>query len=233
MTEPLPETKDQTLSLSAEHRIMELCERKSALAIGPGLSVQSETVRLIQRLVRHTHLPAVIDADGLTALAGKIPSTGRNRRNLILTPHPGEMARLLGTTVPEIQKNRVEVARNFAREKGLVVVLKGARSIVASPEGEIYINPTGNPGMASGGMGDVLTGMVGGFLAQGFSSLEAAKLGVYLHGLVGDFVAYRKGERGMGAMDLIQETPKLLRALADGCDRVDDFSFPLRMDFSY
>jgi NAD(P)H-hydrate epimerase len=143
------------------------------------------------------------------------------------------MARLLGTTVPEIQKNRVEVARNFAQEKGLVVVLKGARSIVASPEGDIYINPTGNPGMASGGMGDVLTGMVGGFLAQGFSPLEAAKLGVYLHGLVGDFVAHGKGGRGMGATDLIQETPKTLRALADGCDRIDDFSFPLRMEFSY
>jgi NAD(P)H-hydrate epimerase len=233
MTEPLPETRNQTLSLSAQQRIMELCERKSALAIGPGLSLQSETARLIQRIVRHTHLPAVIDADGLTALAGKIPSTGKNRRNLILTPHPGEMARLLGTTVPEIQKNRVEVARNFAQEKGLVVVLKGARSIVASPEGDIYINPTGNPGMASGGMGDVLTGMVGGFLAQGFSPLEAAKLGVYLHGLVGDFVAHGKGGRGMGATDLIQETPKTLRALADGCDRIDDFSFPLRMEFSY
>jgi len=233
MTEPLPETKDQTLGLSAQHRIMELCERKNALAIGPGLSLHPETARLIQRIVRHTSLPTVIDADGLTALVGKMPSTGKNRKNLILTPHPGEMARLLGMTVPEIQKNRVEIARNFAQKNGLVLVLKGARSIVAGPEGDIYINPTGNPGMASGGMGDVLTGMVGGFLAQGFSPLEAAKLGVYLHGLVGDFVAYRKGERGMGATDLIQETPKMLRALADGCDQIDDFSFPLRMEFSY
>jgi len=233
MTEPLPETKDQTLSLSAQNRIRELCERKNALAIGPGLSLHPETARLIQRIVRHTNLPAVIDADGLTALAGKISSIGKNRRNLILTPHPGEMARLLRTTVPEIQKNRVEVARNFAQKNGLVLVLKGARSIVAGPEGDIYINPTGNPGMASGGIGDVLTGMVGGFLAQGFSPLEAAKLGVYLHGLVGDFVAYRKGERGMGATDLIRETPRMLRALADGCGQVDDFSFPLRMESSY
>jgi NAD(P)H-hydrate epimerase len=160
-------------------------------------------------------------------------SIRKSRRNLILTPHPGEMARLLETTVPEIQKNRVEVARNFAQENGLVLVLKGARSIVASPEGDVYINPTGNAGMASGGMGDVLTGMVGGFLAQGFPPLEAAKLGVYLHGLVGDFVAHRKGERGMGATDLIQETPKVLRALAEGCDQIDDFSFSLRTEFSY
>ncbi len=233
MTEPLPETKDYTLSLSAQPQIMELCVRKNALAIGPGLSLHSETARLIRRIVHNTNLPAVIDADGLTALVGQIASIRKNRRNLILTPHPGEMARLLGTTVPEIQKNRVEVARGFAQENGLVLLLKGARSIVASPEGDIYINPTGNPGMASGGMGDVLTGMVGGFLAQGFPPLEAAKLGVYLHGLVGDFVAHRKGERGLGATDLIQETPKVLRALAEGCGQIDDFSFPLRMELSY
>jgi len=233
MTEPLPETKDQTLSLLAQQRIMDLCLRKNGLAIGPGLSLHSETARLVQQIVHNTDLPAVIDADGLSALVGRMKLLRKDRRNLILTPHPGEMARLLGMTVSEIQKNRIEVARNFAQENGLVLVLKGARSIVASPEGDIYINPTGNPGMASGGMGDVLTGMVGGFLAQGFPPLDAAKLGVYLHGLAGDFVRYRRGERGMAASDLIQETPKVLRALANGCDRIDDFSFPFRMEVSY
>ena len=122
---------------------------------------------------------------------------------------------------------------SFAQKYGITLVLKGARSLVASPAGDVFINPTGNPGMASGGMGDVLTGMIGGFLAQGLPSLEAAKLGVYLHGLVGDYVAHRKGERGIAATDLIEETPQVLRALASGEGRVGDFSFPLRTEIWY
>jgi hydroxyethylthiazole kinase-like uncharacterized protein yjeF len=233
MTEPLPETKDQTLALSAQQRLTELCSRMNALAIGPGLSLNPETARLVQRMIRNTELPAVVDADGLSALAGKMAAIRKGRRALILTPHPGEMARLLQTSVPEVQKNRIQVARNFAEENELVLVLKGAGTLVASPEGNIFINPTGNPGMASGGMGDVLTGMIGGFLAQGFLPLEAAKLGVYLHGLVGDFLASRKGERGMAATDLLAETPRVLNALAAGSARIDHFSFPLRMEVSY
>jgi hydroxyethylthiazole kinase-like uncharacterized protein yjeF len=233
MTEPLPETKDHTLGLPALQRITELYSRKNALAIGPGLSLHPETARLIQRMVRSADLPAVIDADGLSAFVGKIDLIKKNRKGLILTPHPGEMARLLGVSVPEVQQNRIEVARKFAQENRLILVLKGARSIVAGPEGDIFINPTGNPGMASGGMGDVLTGMVGGFLAQGFPPLEAAKLGVYLHGLVGDFVACQKGERGMAATDLIEETPKILRALSAGKDQIDNFCCSFRMPVSY
>jgi NAD(P)H-hydrate epimerase len=233
MTEPLPETKDHTLGLSALRRITELYSRKNALAIGPGLSLHPETSRLIQRIVRSADLPAVIDADGLSALVGKIDSIKKNRENLIFTPHPGEMARLLGVRVPEVQQNRIEVARKFAQENGLILVLKGARSIVAGPKGDIFINPTGNAGMASGGMGDVLTGMVGGFLAQGFPSLVAAKLAVYLHGLVGDFVAHQKGERGMAAMDLIEEIPRVLQALSAGNHQIDNFSFCPQMQVSY
>lgn len=233
MTEPLPETKDKTLALSAQRRINELCSRKDALAIGPGLSLHPETARLIQRIVKSINLPAVIDADGLSALVGQMDSIRKNRGDLILTPHPGEMARLLGSTVQEIQHNRIQAAREFAQENGVILVLKGARSIVASPKGDVFINPTGNPGMASGGMGDVLTGMVGGFLAQGIPPLEAAKLGVYLHGLVGDFVASQKGERGMAARDMIEETPKVLRALTAGSDRIDNFPVPLRTEIHY
>jgi NAD(P)H-hydrate epimerase len=233
MTEPLPETKEKTLGLSAHGRILELCERKTALAIGPGLSTHSETVKLVQKLVRSVSLPAVIDADGLTALGDKLDLIRRSRKELILTPHPGEMARLLGVSSQEIQRNRVEVARDFAQKHGVILVLKGARSLVASSEGEIFINPTGNPGMASGGMGDILTGMIGGFLAQGIPALEAAKLGVYLHGLTGDFVAHLKGQRGMAAMDLAGEIPRVLRALASGEGRVGDFTFPLRTEICY
>ncbi len=230
MTEPLPETKEKTLSLSALNRIRELMFRKTALSIGPGLSLNPQTTRLVQKVLRENNLPVVIDADGLTALTGKTEILKRSRAPIILTPHPGEMARLLGVSIQEIQQNRMEVARKFAEDNKVILVLKGARSLVASPEGEVFVNPTGNPGMASGGMGDVLTGMIGGFLAQGMPALEATKLGVFLHGLVGDFVAHKKGERGLAATDLIVETPRVLNALAAQKNQLDDFYLPLRLE---
>jgi len=233
MTEPLAETKAGTLSTSSQQRIFELLSRKTALALGPGLSLNAETARLVQQIIRKSSLPVVIDADGLSAFGERTDLLRRNRAELILTPHPGEMARLLGTSVDEVQKDRIEVARKFAKENGVILVLKGSRSLVASPDGDLFINPTGNPGMASGGMGDVLTGMIGGFLAQGIPPLEAAKMGVYLHGLAGDYVAFLLGERGIAATDLIAETPKLLNALAAGTGRVDNFSFPLRTGIWY
>jgi ADP-dependent NAD(P)H-hydrate dehydratase / NAD(P)H-hydrate epimerase len=233
MTEPLPETKEKTFSLSALAPITGLLARKSALAIGPGLSVNADTTKLVQRLVRDAELPMVIDADGLNALAGKLEVFRKRRGPFILTPHPGEMARLAEVSPEDIQQNRMETARNFALDHGVILILKGARSIIASPGGDIFINPTGNPGMASGGMGDVLTGMVGGFLAQGLPPLEAAKLGVYLHGLVGDWVAHKKGERGIMATDLIEGAPHVLRALSAGEDHIGDFFYPLATEVFY
>ena len=233
MTEPLPETKDRTLALTSQGRIMELCGGKTALAIGPGLSTNGETVKLVQRLVRSINLPAVIDADGLNALEGKLDLVRRAQKELILTPHPGEMARLTNTSSQEVQQNRVQMSRELAEKYGVILVLKGARSLVANPQGEVFINPTGNPGMASGGTGDILTGMIGGFLAQGFPALEAAKLGVFLHGLAGDFVSHRKGPRGIAATDLAEEAPRVLSALAGGEGRIGDFSFPLRTEICY
>ena len=233
MTEPLPETRDKTLGLSAQQKIFELCSRKTALAIGPGLSLNSETLRLVQQLVRKSTLPMVIDADGLSALAGKPEILRKNQKELVLTPHPGEMARLAGKSIEEIQKDRIEVARGFAKEHGAILVLKGNRSLIASPGGEVFINPTGNPGMASGGMGDVLTGMIGGFLAQGLSALEAAKMGVYLHGLAGDYAAFLKGERGIAATDLVEVAPTVLNALASGRGEIEKFSFPMRCEIWY
>ncbi len=233
MTEPLPETAEKTLSFGALARITDLLQKKTALAVGPGLSTNPETIRLVQRLVRNADLPMVIDADGLNALGGRLDALRKNPGKFILTPHPGEMARLTGMSTGEIQKNRIEVARNFARENEVVLLLKGARSVVAAPDGELFINPTGNPGMASGGMGDVLTGILGGFLAQGLPPLEAAKFGVYLHGLAGDFVAHQKGERGILATDLIEAVPLLLKALSDGENRIMEFSWPTGMELSY
>lgn len=233
MTEPLPETKNKTLSLRSREWILNLSSRKTALAIGPGISLHPETVRLVQQIVRKIELPAVIDADGLTAVGGKIEILRKTRGELILTPHPGEMARLLGTTVEEVQKDRIDIARKFATEHGIILVLKGNRSLIASPQGDVFINPTGNPGMASGGMGDVLTGMIGGFLAQGIPALEAAKLGVYLHGLAGDYVAFLKGERGIAAMDLIDYTPLVLNTLLAGKGVIGNFSFPIHQKICY
>jgi len=233
MTEPLPETHEKTLASSAQQKILELCSRKTTLAMGPGLSLNGETTRLVQQLVRKCPLPAVIDADALTALAGKTEILRKSEKELILTPHPGEMARLSGSSVEEVQKNRIEVARSFAEEYGVILILKGNRSLVAGAGGEVFINPTGNPGMASGGMGDVLTGMIAGFRAQGFSALEAAKLGVYLHGLTGDYAAFRKGGRGITAMDLVELAPTVLNALASGRGKIGGFSFPMRFEICY
>jgi ADP-dependent NAD(P)H-hydrate dehydratase / NAD(P)H-hydrate epimerase len=233
MTEPLAETKAKTLSASSQQRIFELLSRKTALTMGPGLSLNAETARLIQQIIRKSALPEVIDADALSALGGRTDILGRNHPPRILTPHPGEMARLLGISVDEVQKDRIEIARKFATEHGVILVLKGSRSLVADSEGEVFINPTGNPGMASGGTGDVLTGMIGGFLAQGLPPLEAAKLGVYLHGLTGDYLASLLGERGVTASGIIAESPKLLRALAEGTGRVGNFSFPLQNKIWY
>jgi hydroxyethylthiazole kinase-like uncharacterized protein yjeF len=232
MTEPLPETKSKTLAFIAHRQIRDLITQKNALAIGPGLSLNPETARLIRKVVRETDLPMVIDADGLTAFVGEMDlfSKTKKKGSVVFTPHPGEMARLLQCSVQQIQDDRIQAARNFAATYGQILILKGAGSLVATPEGDIFINPTGNPGMATGGMGDVLTGMVGGFLAQGFVPLVAAKLAVFLHGLAGDWVAHQKGERGMAATDLIEGTPRLLRTLACKGSQIDDFSFPLRAE---
>ncbi len=232
MTEPLPETKDKTLAFKAQTRIGALMARKNALAIGPGLSLNSETARLIRKIVLEADLPMVVDADGLSAFVGKMNSirTKKKKGSVVFTPHPGEMARLLNCPVQQIQQDRLQVARDFAQTYGQILILKGADSLVATPGGEVFINLTGNPGMATGGMGDVLTGMVGGFLAQGLVPLEAAKIGVFLHGLAGDWVAHQKGERGMAATDLMEVIPRLLRALARQSGQIDDFPIPLRVE---
>jgi len=225
MTELLPETPAHTLSRSARGKIHELLNRKAALAIGPGISLHPETQDLVRDLVADSNLPMVIDADGLTALVGHLDLLHPKGEKTILTPHPGEMARLMKMTVPEIQANRIELARRFATEHRTHLVLKGASSIIASPNGDIFVNPTGNPAMATGGMGDILTGMIGGFLAQGYPPLEAAQLGVYLHGLAGDFMAFHKGPRGLIATDLLAAIPRLIDSLMVGKESMEGFSF--------
>jgi ADP-dependent NAD(P)H-hydrate dehydratase / NAD(P)H-hydrate epimerase len=210
MTEPLAETDAGTISpRSLESGLDSLVERKTVVAIGPGISRHPETVEFVRAAGTRYSTPMVLDADALNAFeqaAGKLAGHGRT---LVITPHPGEMSRLTGRSVGDIQANRLEVARTFAREHELIVVLKGHRTLIASPDGSVWVNPTGNPGMASGGTGDVLTGMVAGLIAQHpLDVLAATALAVYLHGLAGDLADREVGENSLVATDLVRFLPE-------------------------
>ena len=207
MTYPLNETSDYTLSYEAWPEIQNLLVDKKACAIGPGISTSDSTKKLVITLLESIDLPVILDADALNCIAGKTDVLKKLSKPAILTPHPGEMARLTGSDTKTIQKNRIDVARNFANKFGVYLVLKGSRSIIAEPDGTIFINPTGNPGMASGGMGDILTGMIAGYLCQGYSAGESLKLGVFLHGLIGDRLEKEKGPFGYLARDMLELIP--------------------------
>jgi NAD(P)H-hydrate epimerase len=212
MTEPLTEAGGE-LALTAKENILSLVEGKQALAIGPGLGQGEEVCSLVKELVAELDLPMVIDADGLNALAGSVDILSKNDSEKILTPHPGEMARLPGLSVVEVQADRYNVARDFARQHQVVLLLKGARTLVAAPDGTVYVNTTGHAGMASGGMGDVLTGLIGSFLAQGVSAKDAAILGAFLHGSAGERLLDDFGDAGLLATDLMYEIPAARQAL--------------------
>jgi len=213
MTKPLAETKQFSLSLRALAQIKKILPEINALAIGPGLSQNYETQRLVRQLLLFVTQPAVLDADGINALVGNLKILKNLKCGLVITPHPGEMARLLNLKVSEIQKNRVRVAKDFAKKYNLVVALKGYRTVVAAPNGKAYINDTGNPGMASAGCGDVLTGIIASFLGQGMDGFKAARLGVYLHGLAGDYAARKKGKISLIATDILNKLPQAFKAL--------------------
>lgn len=215
MTEPLPEEEVGFLGMNSLDRILELMKGKQVLALGPGLSTHEGTVRLVHALVEKSAIPLVIDADGINALRGKASMLRGARAPVVLTPHPGEMARLVGLDTREVQGNRLSVVRDCARNCGCCVVLKGARSLVAEPDGSVAINLTGNAGMASGGMGDVLTGMIAGLTAQGYASGAGAQLGVFCHGLAGDLVSCEKGSPGIIAGDVLHALPRVLRSLLE------------------
>jgi NAD(P)H-hydrate epimerase len=204
MTEPLAETAGQAIGRQARAAILDLLARRDAVALGPGLSLDPETQDLVRELVAEVSHPMVVDADALSALAGHLDVLDRAAGPRILTPHPGEMARMLGTTVAEVQGDRLETAREFARRHRVHLALKGAGTVVAAPDGRVFINPTGNPGMATGGSGDALTGMTGAFLARGLDPLAAVTAACYLHGLAGDFAAAEWGEEGLIAGDIVE-----------------------------
>jgi ADP-dependent NAD(P)H-hydrate dehydratase / NAD(P)H-hydrate epimerase len=209
MTEPLPETRAGTIAPSAIKQLAALAKGKSVLAIGPGISRFPATSGLVRTLVSKSAIPIVLDADGLNAFEGRSGELNGKGRLLVITPHPGEMARLAGCSIPDVQKNRLGVARKFAREHYVIVVLKGYRTLVVQPDGEAWVNTTGNPGMATGGTGDILTGIVAGMIAQHpKDALLAVLAAVHLHGLAGDVMLESVGELGMVATDLVRGLPE-------------------------
>jgi len=212
MWEPLPETESGALSRKAQSRILELLGERSALALGPGLGTDDETAALVREIVAASGIPTVVDADGLNALARK-PRAFPVGRALALTPHPGEAGRLLGSSAKDVESDRLSAVRRLARETKSHVLLKGYRTLVSDPRGNVQVNLTGNPGMATGGTGDVLTGILGALLAQGIDIDEALPLGAHLHGLAGDMAAAAIGETSLIATDLIEKLPEALGSL--------------------
>jgi len=225
MTLPLPETNEGAPSLAAYQKIKEFIKNIDVLIIGPGLGQNKSTQSLVRKVISNIKIPMVIDADGLNALVGHLErvkastpplragagSKCQSVKDIILTPHPGEMAKLLRISVNKIQNNRKAIARKFAQGYKITVVLKGHNTVVADYRGNLYINRTGNPGMATAGSGDVLTGMIAAFLGQGLNAFEASKFAVYLHGLAGDLATKEKTQLGMIASDIIDKIPEAIK----------------------
>jgi len=213
MTYPLAETVDGTLDECSFDAISILLADKKCLALGPGIGTCVETKNLVHRIVRETKKPMVIDADGLNNLVGHTNILKTIRAPVVLTPHPGEMARLIDKTIGDVQKDRIKCARVAAESLQSHVVLKGARTIIAHPDGNVFVNPTGNPGMASAGMGDVLTGLIAGLITQEYSPQSATHLGVYLHGAAADDLAIHRGSFGFLATEVMNAVPGQINKL--------------------
>lgn len=212
MTVPLP--GDEFLTESALPQIQQLCQSKSALAIGPGIGLDPETSRLVRDIITTIPIPMVLDADAISALSGLSCQGGVNTAApLVITPHPGELSRLVGTAIPHDDAGRYDCARTTAQRLGVTVVLKGAHTVIASPDGRAAVNLSGNQGMASGGMGDLLTGLLGALLAQGYQPFDAACIAVYVHGAAADQVAIQQGMWGMAASDLLSRIPTVFQNL--------------------
>lgn len=210
MTYPVPETEEQSPAESGLARILEFLEGKQVLAIGPGVSLHPRTQELIRNLVPQAPCPMVLDADALTALSGHLYLLQELKYPAILTPHPGEMARLIDGTARDIQENRLDAASRFSRSHGVTLVLKGYRTIIASPDGKLAVNSSGNPAMACGGMGDTLTGMIAAFVGQGYDPFRSACLGVYIHGAAADRRMSGVASRGLLASDTLEEIPRVI-----------------------
>jgi len=213
MTEPLAETQEKTISHEALKKVLSLLEGKDALMIGPGISTNKSTAEFVLSLMPKINVPSVVDADALNILASKPETIKSLRQPAVLTPHPGEFARLLNISTREVVERKLELAPQFAEEYGVYLVLKAYRTITATPEGKVFINPTGNPGMATAGSGDVLSGMIASMIVQEKNLLGAVLAAIYIHGLSGDIGAKKLGEKALTAGDIIRYLPSGLRRL--------------------
>ena len=211
MTLPLPETPQRSFATAAEKNIVDFARKVNVTAIGPGISRHREAQELVCSLLEKLKTPIVLDADGIIAIAGHSDILKTRKAPTILTPHPGEMSHLTGKDVSVIQGSREKIASSFAKKYNVILVLKGRRTVVANPKGEVYVNKTGNSGMSSAGVGDVLTGMIASFVGQGINPYSAAVIGAYLHGLAGDLAAKEKGQFSLIASDLLNKLPQAIK----------------------
>ncbi|MEA4882692.1 MAG: NAD(P)H-hydrate dehydratase [Clostridia bacterium] len=212
---PMPGTSAGGISSSAIDMILDECGKCQAVVAGPGLTVSDDIAAVLNALVERCPVPLVIDADGINVLAGKADVVAHSASPVVLTPHPGELGRLLGASADEINRHRLERARAAAEASGAVVALKGARTVIARSDGRVYVNPTGNPGMATAGSGDVLAGVIGSLIAQGSTPFLAGICGTYVHGLAGDIARRQAGQHGMIAGDILGRLPQALSQAAD------------------
>ena len=213
ITIPLTDKGLGYLCRDSINEIISHLKDKNVVAIGPGLSMNGEIFEVVGSVMENVEVPLILDADALNAISLDVSILGHLKAEAVITPHPGEMARLCGISIEEVQNNRIEVAREFALRWKVTTVLKGSKTVVAIPDGTIYINPMGNSGMAKGGSGDVLTGIIAGMAGQGVKPSDAAVAGVYLHGLAGDIAALKKGKFGMLPSDIIEELPQVIDRL--------------------
>jgi NAD(P)H-hydrate epimerase len=224
---PQEETPSGSLAFGNQDRLLEMAAKVDMVVIGPGLSLNEETVKLVRELVGRIDTPLLIDGDGLTAVAEN-PSLLKSRRAAtILTPHEGEMARLTRKTTGEIRKNRLAVLREAVCQFNAIVVLKGAHSLIGDTEGRVYVNLSGNAGMATAGSGDVLTGCIAAMLGMGLTPEQAARKGVFIHGYAGDLAASKKGIDGITAKDIMDFLPRALKDDREGCIGGKSYQLPL------
>jgi NAD(P)H-hydrate epimerase len=220
MTYPVDDKGTGRFILSACEEIRDFIQDKDVVVIGPGLSQDPETMELVRRLYVEVDRPFVIDADGINAFQGHIDVIKKAKRKAVFTPHPGELGRLIGLSPKEINEDRIGVARKFVEETGANLVLKGAGTVIVTQDGEVFINPTGNPALAKGGSGDILTGFIGGFVSQGHSLLEASLIGTYLHGYLADTWIEHNTDMDLLASDLLAGVGKAIRDIRDGKERI-------------
>ena len=211
MTLPLPGTKQGALKLSGKKEIVLFSKKASSVAIGPGISRNRDTQTLVKNLLKEIKCPVILDADGIMSIVNNLTVLNTRKAPTIVTPHPGEMAHLIKKTVGYVQGSREKIATSFAKKHKVILVLKGHRTVVADPRGNVFVNQTGNSGMSTAGVGDVLTGVISSFVGQGINPYSAAVIGTYLHGLAGDIAAKDKGQFSLIAGDILEKLPQAIK----------------------